>query len=61
LEDRASARAALEDAIQSGPHTAWFRRLARTSATLAGAPQAADDNDRLFLTWDERRREAGGR
>jgi hypothetical protein len=61
LEDRALARAALEEAIQSGPQTAWFRRLARTSATLAGAPASADDNDRLFLAWDEWRREAGGR
>jgi len=60
-EDRASARAAPEEAIQSGPQTAWFRRLARTSATLAGAPAAADDNDRLFLAWDEWRRKVGGR
>ncbi|GAA4969527.1 DEAD/DEAH box helicase [Kineococcus glutinatus] len=61
VEDRAAARAALDDAINKGPQTAWFRRLARTSAALAGAPSAADDNDRLFLTWDDWRREAGGR
>ena len=61
MEDRASARVALEEAIESGPQTAWFRRLARTSATLAGKPTSADDNDRLFLAWDEWRREAGGR
>lgn len=60
-EDRASARAALDDAIETGPQTAWFRRLARTSATLAGTTASADENDRLFLAWDEWRREAGGR
>lgn len=59
--DGALARAALEEAIQSGPRTAWFRRLARTSSALAGAPASADDNDRLFLAWDDWRREAGSR
>lgn len=59
--DRSLAHAALQEAIQTGPQTAWFRRLARTSATLAGAPAVADDNDRLFLAWDEWRREAGVR
>lgn len=61
VEDRASARAALDDAIETGPQTAWFRRLARTSAALAGTTASADENDRLFLAWDEWRREAGGR
>jgi hypothetical protein len=59
--DKAAARDALEEAVQNGPHTAWFRRLARTSAMLAGTPQAVDDNDRIFLAWDEWRREAGVR
>jgi hypothetical protein len=60
-EGHAAAQAALEEAIANGPRTAWFRRLARTSAMLAGSQQAADDTDRLFLAWDEWRREAGGR
>ncbi|NHB84970.1 hypothetical protein G7085_11075 [Tessaracoccus sp. HDW20] len=60
-EDHAWARTALEEAIQSGPQTAWFRRLARTSATLAGERVSGDDNDRLFQVWDEWRRAAGSR
>lgn len=60
-EDRARAREALEDAIQSGPRTAWFRRLARTSVNLAGERTSGDDNDRLFLAWDEWRREVDTR
>jgi hypothetical protein len=45
----------------NGPRTTWFRRLSRTIADLAGAEKQADDTDRLFLAWDEWRREAGGR
>jgi hypothetical protein len=54
-------RPALDEAICNGPRTARFRRLSRTSALLAGDSRTADDTDRLFLGWDEWRREAGGR
>lgn len=60
-EDRDAARAALDEAISSGPRTTWFRRLSRTSAMLAGGSQTGDDTDRLFLAWDEWIREAGAR
>lgn len=60
-EDRAAARAALDEAIQQGPRTTWFRRLARTSAALAGSPRAPEASDHLFLMWDDWRREAGGK
>ncbi|APU15225.1 DEAD/DEAH box helicase family protein [Actinoalloteichus fjordicus] len=60
-EDLAAARSALEDATTNGPRTAWFRRLSRTVADLRGHERTADDTDRLFLVWDEWRREAGGR
>jgi hypothetical protein len=60
-EDLAAARTALEDATTNGPRTAWFRRLERTVAALNGHERTADDTDRLFLVWDEWRREAGGR
>ncbi|AXB46059.1 MULTISPECIES: DEAD/DEAH box helicase family protein [Actinomycetes] len=60
-EDLAAARTALEDATTNGPRTAWFRRLGRTVADLKGHERTADDTDRLFLVWDEWRREAGGR
>jgi hypothetical protein len=60
-EDLAAARTALEDATTNGPRTAWFRRLERTVADLNGHERTADDTDRLFLVWDEWRREAGGR
>jgi hypothetical protein len=59
--DLAAARKALEDATANGPRTTWFRRLARTVADLEGYEQTADDTDRFFLAWDERRREAGAR
>lgn len=59
--DRDQARAALEEALQTGPQTAWSRRLAPTSGTLAGTPTSGGDNDRLFLARDEWRREAGVR
>jgi hypothetical protein len=51
----------MDEAICNGPRTARFRRLSRTSALLAGDSRTADDTDRLFLGWDEWRREAGGR
>ncbi|MDJ1132019.1 DEAD/DEAH box helicase family protein [Streptomyces iconiensis] len=60
-EDRAAARRALKDAIDGGPRTTWFRRLARTVADLEGSEHTADDTDRFFLAWDEWRREAGVR
>jgi hypothetical protein len=60
-EDIAAARVALEDATANGPRTTWFRRLGRTLADLKGHEPTADDSDRLFLAWDEWRREAGGR
>ncbi|MGH3874877.1 MAG: DEAD/DEAH box helicase [Pseudonocardiaceae bacterium] len=60
--DLAAARSALEDATKNGPRTTWFRRLERTIADLAGHEKArADDTDRIFLVWDEWRREAGAR
>lgn len=60
-DDLAAARSALEQATANGPRTTWFRRLARTVADLAGAEKRADDTDRFFLSWDEWRREVGGR
>jgi hypothetical protein len=60
-QDLASARKALEEAIANGPRTTWFRRLDRTVADLEGDEHTADDTDRLFLAWDEWRREAGAR
>lgn len=60
-EDLAAARTALEDATTNGPRAAWFRRLERTVADLNGHERTADDTDRLFLVWDEWRRDAGGR
>ncbi len=60
-EDLAAARMALQDATSNGPRTTWFRRLNRTIADLTGADRRGDDTDRLFLVWDEWRREAGGR
>lgn len=60
-EDLAAARVALEEATSNGPRTAWFRRLGRTVADLKGHERTADDTDRLFLAWDEWRREVGGR
>lgn len=59
--DLAAARKALEEATAGGPHTTWFRRLARTAADLEGYEHTADDTDRFFLTWDKWRRETGGR
>jgi hypothetical protein len=58
-EDMAAARTALEDATKNGPRTTWFRRLSRTISDLTGRGRAADDTDRLFLAWDEWRREVG--
>jgi hypothetical protein len=60
-EDLAAARSVLEEVTANGPRTAWFRRLGRTVADLRGSGRTADDADRLFLAWDEWRREAGGR
>ncbi|MFI9327938.1 DEAD/DEAH box helicase [Kitasatospora sp. NPDC052868] len=60
-QDRVAARTALQEAIAGGPRTTWFRRLTRTVADLEGYKHAADDTDRLFLAWDDWRREAGGR
>lgn len=60
-QDMAAARAALEDATTNGPRTTWFRRLSRTVADLSGHEGVADDTDRLFLSWDEWRREVGAR
>lgn len=61
-DDLAAARAALEDATRNGPRTTWFRRLSRTVADLSDQEnRAADDTDRIFLGWDEWRREAGPR
>lgn len=60
-QDLAAARKALEDATSHGPRTTWFRRLSRTVADLEGYKQTADDADRLFLAWDEWRRETGAR
>ncbi|KMV18296.1 hypothetical protein ACT17_11715 [Mycolicibacterium conceptionense] len=59
--DLAAARAALQDATANGPRTTWFRRLSRTVAELSGNEGVADDTDRLFLSWDEWRREVGPR
>lgn len=60
--DLAAARAALEDATRDGPRTTWFQRLRRTISDLDGyTADPADDTDRLFLQWDEWRREAGAR
>ncbi len=61
LEDLAAAKAALEEATGNGPRTTWFRRLTRTIDDLSGNAGAADDTDRFFLSWDEWRREVGGR
>lgn len=61
-DDLAAARAALEDATTNGPRTTWFRRLSRTVADLSEHEKAtADDTDRIFLAWDEWRREVGSR
>lgn len=60
-QDLAEARSALEDATNNGPRTTWFRRLSRTVADLSGHEGVADDTDRLFLSWDEWRREVGAR
>ncbi|SEB29336.1 Type III restriction enzyme, res subunit [Rhodococcus pyridinivorans] len=60
-EDYVATRAALEDATRDGPRTTWFLRLRRTIADLEGQSGPADDSDRLFLVWDEWRREAGPR
>jgi hypothetical protein len=61
-DDLVAARSALEDATTSGPRTTWFRRLSRTVDDLAGHQRTgADDTDRLFLAWDEWRREVGAR
>jgi hypothetical protein len=60
--DLAAARSALENATKNGPRTTWFRRLSRTIADLSGHGRTpADDTDRIFLAWDEWRREANGR
>lgn len=59
--DLSKARAALEEATTNGPRTTWFRRLSRTVDELSGLQaRSTDDSDRLFLTWDEWQREAGG-
>jgi len=59
--------------VGGGGDPPWTRRSATvhappgsagctgTSALLAGDSRTADDTDRLFLGWDEWRREAGGR
>ncbi|WP_306368719.1 DEAD/DEAH box helicase family protein [Nocardiopsis sp. CC223A] len=60
-QDLAAARETLDDVTKNGPRTAWFRRLARTVADLEGYERPTDDLDRIFLAWDEWRREAGVR
>ncbi|QCB51788.1 hypothetical protein E5720_17675 [Rhodococcus sp. PAMC28707] len=60
-KDFAAARDALQDVTRNGPRTTWFQRLRRTISDLDGYTDPADDTDRLFLLWDEWRREAGPR
>jgi len=60
--DFSNARAALEEAIKTGPRTTWFRRLSRTAEELAGHHVSAGaSHDELFLAWDEWIRESGPR
>ncbi|ACU72915.1 DEAD-like helicase [Catenulispora acidiphila DSM 44928] len=59
-QDLAQAHGALREAIAAGPHTAWFRRLARTADELDGRkPTTQPGLDDLFLVWDEWVRESG--
>lgn len=57
--DVASAQRALEAAVASAPHTAWFVRLRRTIDALTGTGGTGAAHDALFLTWDEWIRESG--
>ena len=56
-----SARKALDEAIEDGPRTVWFRRLEGIAASLAGRVSVTNYLDDLFLAWDEWIRESGGR
>ncbi|MYC84366.1 MAG: hypothetical protein F4X18_02470 [Acidimicrobiia bacterium] len=56
-----SARKALNEAIDDGPRTVWFRRLEGIAASLAGRVSVANHLDDLFLSWDEWIRESGRR
>ncbi|MCW3765054.1 DEAD/DEAH box helicase family protein [Paenarthrobacter sp. PAE-2] len=59
---RSEAKRILDDVVENGPRTAWFRRLAVSAAGLSGGQQVvADETDRLFFAWDEWIRETGHR
>lgn len=55
------ARLGLAEVVENGPRTTWFRRLSRTVDELEGRARTSDDEDRMFLAWDDWRREAGAR
>lgn len=62
--DLEASRKALADAIKDGPRTTWFQRLRRAAAALEGRSSGqlpVSDGDRLFLTWDDWRRESAGK
>lgn len=57
--DVQAAISSLRSATESGPRTAWFRRLERIAEELAGCAPEVGSLDNLFLAWDEWIREFG--
>jgi hypothetical protein len=53
------AKQAIAEAIENGPHTAWFVRLRRTLDELEGRIAMVASQDELFLAWDEWIRQGG--
>ncbi|MFJ5699001.1 helicase C-terminal domain-containing protein [Arthrobacter sp. NPDC093139] len=59
---KSEAKRILDDVVENGPRTAWFRRLAGPAAGLSSEQQnVADETDRLFFAWDEWIRATGPR
>jgi hypothetical protein len=54
----AGAKQAIQRAVEAAPRTAWFIRLTRTAADLAGRTVDPTGYDSLFLAWDEWLRES---
>ncbi|WP_405472643.1 DEAD/DEAH box helicase [Paenarthrobacter ilicis] len=51
--NRHQSKAILQDVVTTGPRTAWFRRLATTTAVGGDGPAQVNLNDRIFLAWEE--------
>ncbi|MFF2606889.1 DEAD/DEAH box helicase family protein [Arthrobacter koreensis] len=56
---RGQAQKILQEVADAGPRTAWFKRLASAATASTGAPVAINQNDRIFLAWDDWLAESG--